>query len=59
MRIGIILMHIRIWIRIRLILDRHQHGNSDLDWHQNDANPQQWISCGPDATLLINVDPDL
>jgi hypothetical protein len=39
-----------IWGRIRLRigiiltdLGRHQHGNSDPDRHQNDADPQHWV----------------
>jgi hypothetical protein len=37
-RIGIVsmLILIRIWIGI-------QHGNSDPDRHQNDADPQHWF----------------
>jgi hypothetical protein len=36
MRIGIMLFP----IRIHPDLDRHQHGNSDPDRHQDDADPQ-------------------
>ncbi len=31
-------------------LDRHQHGNSDPEWHQNVADPQHWMN-----QRLLNV----